>query len=84
MVAAAGLGLTEAYVYGIVRLIEAASRLATAMVSRSSAESRAFLEAFLEEVNEKKMWPTRGRERYGSFLRCARRRTSAPLGALAD
>ena len=44
---------TEAYDSGIIWLIDAASRLATAMVARSRGESRAFLEAFLAEVNVK-------------------------------
>jgi hypothetical protein len=84
LVTSAELCMTEPYDYGIFRLIDAASRLATAMVARSSAESRAFLEAFLEEVNEKKMWPTRDRERYGSFLRETSRRTAEHLVIRAD
>ena len=70
---------TEAYDSGIFRMIDAASRPATAMVALSSGESRAFLEAFLAEVNVKKMWSTRDREPYGSFLRETSRRTAEHL-----
>ncbi len=79
LVTSAELCMTEPYDYGIFRLIDAASRLATSMVARSSGESRAFLEVFLEEVNVKKMWPTRDRERYGAFLRETSRRTAEHL-----
>jgi hypothetical protein len=81
LVTSAELCMTEPYDYGIFRLIDAASRLATVMVARSSGESRAFLEAFVEEVDEKKMWETRDRERYGSFLREMSRRTAEHLVA---
>lgn len=84
LVTSAELCMTEPYDYGIFRLIDAASRLATTMVARSSGASRAFLEAFLEEVNEKKMWPTRDRERFGSFLSETSRRTAEHLMARAD
>jgi len=84
LVTSAELCMTEPYDYGIFRLIDAASRLARAMVARSSGESRAFLEAFLEEVDVKKMWSTRDRERYGSFLRETSRRTAEHLVAMAD
>jgi hypothetical protein len=83
LVTSAELCLSEPYDYGIFRLIDAASRLATAMAARSSGETHAFLEAFLEEVNEKKMWPTRDSERYGSFLRETSRRTAEHLVARA-
>lgn len=83
LVTSAELCMTEPYDYGIFRLIDAASRLATAMVPRSSDAGRAFLEAFLEEVNVKKMWSTRDRERYGSFLRETSRRTAEHLVARA-
>lgn len=79
LVTSAELCMTEPYDYGIFRLIDAASRLATAMVARTGGESRVFLEAFLGEVNEKKMWETRDRERYGSFLRETSRRTAEHL-----
>ncbi len=81
LVTSAELCMTEPYDYGIFRLIDAASRLARAMVARSSGESRAFLEAFLREVDEKKMGETRDRERYGSFLRETSRRTAEHLVA---
>ena len=84
LVTSAELCMTEPYDYGIFRLVDAASRLARAMVARSSGESRAFLEAFLEEVDVKKMWSTRDRERYGSFLRETSRRTAEHLVARAD
>jgi len=84
LVTSAELCMTEPYDYGIFRLIDAASRLAAAMLPRSSGESRAFLEAFLEEVNVKKMWSTQDRERYGSFLRKTSRRTAEHLVARAD
>jgi Family of unknown function (DUF6092) len=84
LVTSAELCLTEPYDYGIFRLIDAASRLAAAMLPRSSGESQAFLEAFLLEVDEKKMWDTRDRERYGSFLRETSRRTAEHLVAQAD
>ena len=51
LVTSAELCMTEPYDYGIFRLIDAASRLARAMVARSSGESR----AFLEEVDVKKI-----------------------------
>lgn len=83
LVTSAELCMTEPYDYGIFRLIDAASRLAAAMLPRSSGESRAFLDAFLLEVDEKKMWDTRDRERYGSFLRETSRRTAEHLVARA-
>ena len=83
LVTSAELCLTEPYDYGIFRLIDAASRLAAAMLPRSSGESRAFLEPFLLEVDEKKMWDARDRERYGSFLRETSRRTAEHLVARA-
>lgn len=83
LVTSAELCTTEPYDYGIFRLIDAASRLATAMAPRSSGADRAFLEAFLEDVNVKKMWSTRDRERYGSFLRETSRRTAEHLVARA-
>jgi Family of unknown function (DUF6092) len=83
LVTSAELCMTEPYDYGIFRLIDAASRLAAAMLPRSSGKSRAFLEAFLLEVDEKKMWDTRDRERYGSFLRETSRRTAEHLVARA-
>jgi hypothetical protein len=83
LVTSAELCVTEPYDYGIFRLIDAASRLAAAMLPRSSGESQAFLEAFLLEVDEKKMWDTRDRERYGSFLRETSRRTAEHLVARA-
>ncbi|HSV93611.1 MAG TPA: DUF6092 family protein [Desulfobacterales bacterium] len=83
LVTSAELCMTEPYDYGIFRLIDAASRLATVMVPHSSGESRAFLQAFLDEVNLKKMWPTRDRERYGAFLRETSRRTAEHLVARA-
>jgi hypothetical protein len=79
LVTSAELCMTEPYDYGIFRLIDAASRLASAMVARSSGDDRAFLEAFLEEVEEKKMWDTRDRDRYGSFLRETSLRTAEHL-----
>lgn len=84
LVTSAELCMTEPYDYGIFRLIDAASRLAAAMLRRSSDDGRAFLKAFLEEVDAKKMWPTRDRERYGSFLRETSRRTAEHLVARAD
>jgi hypothetical protein len=83
LVTSAELCMTEPYDYGIFRLIDAASRLATAMAPRSSHADRAFLEAFLEDVNVRKMWSTRDRERYGSFLRETSRRTAEHLVARA-
>lgn len=83
LVTSAELCMTEPYDYGIFRLIDAASRLAAAMLPRSSGESRAFLQAFLADVDEKKMWETRDRERYGSFLRDTSRRTAEHLVARA-
>jgi hypothetical protein len=84
LVTSAELCLTEPYDYGMFRLIDAASRLATAMLPRSSAASRAFLEAFIAEVDEKKIWDSRDRERYGAFLRETSRRTAEHLVARAD
>jgi hypothetical protein len=84
LVTSAELCMTEPYDYGIFRLIDAASRLARAMLPRSGVESRAFLEAFLADVDVKKMWSTRDRERYGSFLRETSRRTAEHLVARAD
>lgn len=84
LVTSAELCLTEPYDYGMFRLIDAASRLATAMLPRSSATSRAFLEAFIAEVDEKKMWDTRDRDRYGVFLRDTSRRTAEHLVARED
>ena len=83
LVTSAELCMTEPYDYGIFRLIDAASRLAAAMLPRSSGASRAFLGAFLLEVDDKKMWDTRDRERYGSFLRETSRRTAEHLVARA-
>ena len=54
------------------------------MLPRTSGEDRVFLEAFLEEVNVKKMWDSRDRERYGVFLRETSRRTAEHLVARAD
>ena len=81
LVTSAELCMTEPYDYGIFRLIDAASRLASMMVARSDGEDRAFLEAFLGDVDEKKMWDTRDRDRYGSFLRETSRRTAQHLVA---
>jgi hypothetical protein len=81
LVTSAELCMTEPYDYGIFRLIDAASRLASVMVARSGGEDRAFLGAFLEEVDEKKMWDTRDRDRYGSFLQETSRRTAEHLVA---
>ena len=83
LVTSAELCMTEPYDYGIFRLIAAASRLAAALLPRSSGESQAFLEPFLLEVDEKKMWDARDRERYGSFLREMSRRTAQHLVARA-
>lgn len=83
LVTSAELCMSEPHDYGIFRLVDAASRLARAMVPRSSGESRAYLEAFIEEVDEKKMWPTRDRERYGAFLRETSRGTAEHLMARA-
>ncbi len=84
LVTSAELCLTEPYDYGMFRLIDAASRLATATLPRSSATGRAFLEAFIAEVDEKKMWDSRDRERYGAFLRDTSRRTAEHLVARED
>jgi hypothetical protein len=83
LVTSAELCMTEPYDYGIFRLIDAASRLATAIAPRASDDGRVFLQAFLEEVDVKKMWSTRDRERYGSFLRETSRRTAEHLVARA-
>jgi hypothetical protein len=79
LVTSAELCMTEPYDYGIFRLIDAASRLAAAMMPRCGATSRAFLEAFIAEVDEKKMWDSRDRERYGGFLQVMSRRTAEHL-----
>ena len=84
LVTSAELCMTEPYDYGMFLLIDAASRLAASIVPHSSEASRAFLVAFLEEVNTKKLWPTRDRERYGAFLRETSRRTAEHLVARAD
>ena len=84
LVTSAELCMTEPYDYGIFRLIDSASRLAESMLPRTSGEDRVFLEAFLEEVNVKKMWDSRDRERYGVFLRETSRRTAEHLVARAD
>lgn len=83
LVTSAELCMSEPYDYGIFRLIDAAGRLATAMLPRSGDPSRAFLEAFLADVDEKKMWDTRDRERYLAFLRETSRRTAEHLVARA-
>jgi hypothetical protein len=79
LVTSAELCMTEPYDYGVFRLIDAASRLAAAMLPRASDASRSFLEAFLRDVDEKKMWDVRDRERYGTFLRDASRLTAEHL-----
>lgn len=84
LVTSAELCMTEPYDYGIFRLIDAASRLATLMAPRSSAPDRAFLETFLADVNMKKMWSTRDRERYMAFLAETSRRTAEHLVSRAD
>ena len=84
LVTSAELCMTEPYDYGIFRLIDSASRLAESMLPRSSGETRAFLEAFLGDVNVKKMWDSRDRERYGAFLRETSRWTAEHMVARAD
>lgn len=84
LVTSAELCMTEPYDYGIFRLIDSASQLAESMLPRSSGETRAFLESFLGEVNVKKMWDSRDRERFGAFLRETSRRTAEHLVARAE
>jgi len=79
LVTSAELCMTEPYDYGVFRLIDAASRLAASMLPRSSDESRDFIAAFLADVDERKMWSTRDRERYAAFLRETSRRTAEHL-----
>ncbi|MDR3475892.1 MAG: DUF6092 family protein [Devosia sp.] len=84
LVTSAELCLTEPYDYGMFRLIDAASRLATAMLAHAGTTSRDFLRTFVADVDEKKMWDSRDRERYGAFLREMSRRTAEHLVARAD
>jgi hypothetical protein len=83
LVTSAELCMVEPYDYGVFRLIDAASRLAAAMEPRAGPATRAWLSAFREDVDERKMGSTRDRERYSAFLRDASRRTAEHLVARA-
>ena len=79
LVTSAELCMTEPYDYGIFRLIDAASRLGAVLAPGSDAEGRAWLEAFVAEIDAGKMGSVRDRERYGAFLRDASRRVAEHL-----
>jgi nitroreductase len=76
LVTSAEISMVEPYDYGVFRLIDAASRLATSMVAESDGATRDFLEALLAQVHEKRMGSTLDRERYGAFLRETSRMTA--------
>jgi hypothetical protein len=68
LVASAELCITEPYYYGTFRLIDAASRLAGYMLGQDADGSRAWLEEFKREVDEKKEWMMWDRQGYYAFL----------------
>jgi hypothetical protein len=69
LVASAEICTFEPHYYGTFRLIDAASRLMDCMLRHGSNGSRAWLEAFKQEVDQKKVWMMWDREGYFQFLR---------------
>jgi hypothetical protein len=67
LTASAELCTREPHYYGTFRLIDAASRLMGFMLA-SSASGNQWLAEFKHEVDEKKLWMLRDRDRYFEFL----------------
>jgi hypothetical protein len=69
LVSSAEICTFEPYHYGTFRLLDAASRLMESMLRQESNGTRAWLRAFKQEVDEKKVWMMWDREGYFRFLR---------------
>jgi hypothetical protein len=69
LVSSAEICTFEPYHYGTFRLLDAASRLMESMLRHDSNGDRAWLQAFKQEVDEKKVWMMWDREGYFQFLR---------------
>lgn len=69
LTSSAELSLHEPDYYGSLRLLDAVSRLISAVLEHNPQRTGPFLESFKREVDEKKVWSMWDREAYFAFTR---------------
>jgi hypothetical protein len=74
---------TEPSNYGYLRLIDATSRLMGFMLEHETPRTGAFLRAFKEEVDQKKVWIMWDVEAFFEFVRSAPALVAAEVNRLA-
>jgi Family of unknown function (DUF6092) len=84
LASAAEISLAEPTHYPTFRLIDATSRLIGFMVEHETPRTGAFLRAFKEEVDRKKVWMMWDAEAYFDFLRSAPALVAAEVRRLAE
>jgi hypothetical protein len=83
LVSAADSLLTEPSHYGNFRLIDATSRLMGFMLEHETPRTGAFLRAFKEEVDKKKVWMMWDPDAFFDFVRAAPATVAAEMNRLA-
>src|SRR5262249_29757765 len=84
LASSAEISLTEPTHYANFRLIDATSRLIGFMLEHETPRTGAFLRAFKEEVDKKKVWMMWDEEAFFDFLRSAPAMVAAEAKRLAE
>jgi uncharacterized protein DUF6092 len=84
LASSAEISLTEPTHYANFRLIDATSRLIGFMLEHETPRTGAFLRAFKEEVDKKKVWMMWDEEAFFAFLRSAPALVAAEAKRLAE